>query len=78
MREAKPNWDLQRIPVTFPYIRLLIRGAPPAGASFRPRMARERRAKLFAPFDALEGFSDSIRDRNAELLEELEGRNAPE
>ncbi len=78
MRKAEPNWDLTRIPVTFPYVRLLIRGAPPAGASSRPRMARERRAKLFAPFDALEGFSDSIRDRNAELLEEMERRSAPE
>ena len=77
MREAKPNWDLLRIPVTFPYIRLLMQGVPPAGSSARPRMARERRAKLFAPFDALEGFSDSIRDRNSALVEELERRDSP-
>ena len=77
MRKADSNWDLLRVPVDFPYLRLLIRGAPPAGASSRPRMAREHRAKLFAPFDALEGFSDRIRERNDELLEELERRNAP-
>ena len=74
MREPKPNWDLVRIPVSFPYILLLFRGAP----SFsRPRMAREHRAKLFAPFDALDGFSDTIRDRNTELVDALERRKAP-
>ena len=74
MRKAEPNWDLQRIPVTFPYVRLLVRGVPPP---VRPRMDRERRAKLFAPFDALEGFSDSIRDRNRALVDELERRDDP-
>lgn len=70
MRKAEPNWDLQRIPATYPYVRLLVRGAPAPSA--HPRMPRERRAKLFAPFDALEGFSDRIRDRNSELVDELE------
>ena len=65
MRTPEPNWDLNRIPVTFPYILLLFHGAP---AFSRPRMAPERRAKLFAPFDALDGFSDTIRDRNDALV----------
>ena len=65
MRTPEPNWDLNRIPLTFPYILLLFCGAP----SFsRPRMPRDRRAKLFAPFDALDGFSDTIRDRNDALV----------
>ena len=77
MRKAEPNWDLQRIPVTFPYIRLLMWGAPPAASPAHPRMDRERRAKLFAPFDALDGFSDSIRRRNSELVEALDPHDAP-
>ena len=77
MRKAVPNWDLRRIPATFPYIRLLMCGAPPSGSSARPRMARESRAKLFAPFDALEGFSDTSRSRNNELVEALERRDPP-
>ena len=69
MRDPEPNWDLSRIPLTFPYILLLFRGAP----SFsRPRMARDRRAKLFAPFDALDGFSDTIRARNDTLVASMD------
>jgi len=77
MRKAEPNWNLRRIPVSFPYIRLLVHGAPQPGSSARPRMPRERRAKIFAPFDALDGFSDSIRSRNDALVEELDGHDAP-
>ena len=77
MRKAEPNWNLDLIPVTFPYIRQLVHGAPSAGSSAHPRMAREHRAKLFAPFDALDGFSDSIRRRNSELVEALDRRDAP-
>ena len=71
-----PNWDLRRIPVTHPYIRVLVRGCPVhADDDFslrHPRMERSLRAKIFAPFDALEGFSDRIRTRNAALVETME------
>ena len=76
MRKAEPNWNLERIPVSFPYIRLLFRGGPPAGTS-RPRMAREHRAKLFAPFDALDGFSETIRTRDRELTDDLDHHGSP-
>ena len=76
MRNPEPNWDLSQVPVTFPYIRLLFRGGPPDNPS-RPRMARERRAKLFAPFDALDGFSDQIRTRNRELVDALDHPDLP-
>ena len=75
MRKAEPNWNLERIPVSFPYIRLLFAGGPPNGSS-RPRMARERRAKLFAPFDALDGFSETISARNRKLVDALEHRRS--
>ena len=75
MRKAEPNWDLLRVPANFPYLRLLFYGIPPAASPARFPIPREHRAKLFAPFDALEGFSDSIRDRNSELVEAFERRN---
>ena len=71
-----PNWDLRRIPVTCPYIRVLVRGCPVhAGDDFslrHPRMERGLRAKIFAPFDALEGFTERIRTRDAALVETME------
>ena len=76
MRPAEPNWDLRRIPVSWPYIRILVRGVPPHGddafSRAHPRMSREHRAKIFAPFDALDGFTDRIRRRNGELEDALE------
>ena len=73
MITPEPNWDLNRIPVTFPYILLLFHGAP---AFSRPRMAPEHRAKLFAPFDALDGFSDTIRDRNDTLVASMDQQDS--
>ena len=35
-----------------------------AFAAKHPRMHREKRAKQFAPFDALSGFSESIEEKN--------------
>ena len=71
-----PNWDLRRIPVTCPYIQVLVRGCPVhAGDDFslrHPRMERGLRAKIFAPFDALEGFTERIRTRDAALVETME------
>ena len=42
----------------------------------RSPMPREHRAKLFAPFDALEGFSESISGRNTEFVNALEQKDA--
>ena len=75
MRTPEPNWDLNQIPVSFPYIRLLLLGGPPDVTS-RPQMAREHRAKLFAPFDALDGFSETISAKNHELTDALERRDS--
>ena len=76
MSEALPNWDLRRIPAAGPYVRVLARGCPAfTGSRFpllHPQMERGRRAKIFAPFDALEGFSDRIRTRDSELVRTME------
>lgn len=76
MRDSLPNWDLRQIPVSGPYIRVQSRGYPVhTGGRFtllHPRMERGRRAKIFAPFDALEGFSDRIRTRDDTLVRAME------
>lgn len=37
-----------------------------------PKMDRRKRAKIFAPFDALDGYSDSIDSKNVEYVERIE------
>ena len=34
-----------------------------------PQMDRKKRAKIFAPFDALDGYSESIEEKNIEYVE---------
>ena len=57
------------IPEDFPYRDVFLRGRPEhRDDGFwdeHPKMERERRAKLFAPFDALDGYGDAIRAKNA-------------
>jgi hypothetical protein len=76
MSETLPNWDLRRIPASGPYVRVLARGCPAfTGSRFallHPQMERGHRAKIFAPFDALEGFSDRIRTRDDTLVRAME------
>ena len=73
MRKAEANWDLNRVDVSFPYIRLLVSGRPERETDLllekHPPMDRGHRAKIFAPFDALDGFSAQIRQKDR-LFEE--------
>ena len=41
-------------------------------AFLHPKMDRRRRAKLFAPFDALDGYSESIDSKNTEYVERID------
>ena len=79
MRDSIPNWDLRLIPVSGPYSRVRARGCPAhTGGRFallHPQMERGRRAKIFAPFDALDGFSDRIRTRDTALVAGMEKRS---
>lgn len=76
MRDSIPNWDLRLIPVSGPYSRVRARGCPAHTdgrfALLHPQMECGRRAKIFAPFDALEGFSDRIRTRDDTLVRAME------
>ena len=71
MRKAESNWNQKRIGLSFPYVRVLVRGRPEHREAFpkHPPMDREHRAKIFAPFDALDGFSAEIRKKDR-LFEE--------
>ena len=67
----------------FRYARALRAGPPrhAPGDAFlmrHPRMERAQRAKIFAPFDALRGFGDSISDAEAAALREAENPFADE
>ena len=67
MREAESNWDRRRIDGSFPYVRILMQGRPKRGEEAlwkHPPMDRRHRAKIFAPFDALDGFSALIRQKD--------------
>ena len=43
-------------------------------SSSRPKMPRSQRAKKFAPFDALTGLSERLRQAEAEHERELNGK----
>jgi len=67
------------VPENFPYRDVLRKGMPvhERTDAFRirhPRMDVQRRAKIFAPFDALKGFNDALA-ASRQLQEE---RMAPE
>ena len=66
---------MTEIPENFPYRETLLRGRPEHGDDGfweeHPRMEREKRAKLFAPFDALDGYGDAIRTKNTVYTEKV-------
>ena len=63
-------------PAGFKYRAAFIAGRPhhhdDRFAFLHPKMDRGRRAKLFAPFDALDGYSESIDSKNIEYVERID------
>jgi len=62
------------MPADFPHLAILLQGRPrhEALSEFRrkhPRMPCSRRAKLFAPFDALAGFDERIANKEVLYVE---------
>ena len=73
MRKAGSNCDLRKVFPSFPYLRVLLQGRPSHGEDPKhPPMDRGHRAKIFAPFDALDGFSSEIREKDR-LCDETAG-----
>ena len=66
---------MERIPEDFPYREVFLRGRPEHGDDGfweeHPRMEREKRAKLFAPFDALDGYGDALRMKNTVYADKI-------
>lgn len=63
------------IPDQFPYLSVLLEGRPRHQTDDfsrrHPPMDRGKRAKLFAPFDALDGYSESIAGKDAAYTDRL-------
>ena len=67
--------DGKEIPLSFPYIAVYLRGKPhhymDEFSHKHPNMEREKRAKIFAPFDALDGYGDAVRSKNVEYTDKV-------
>lgn len=65
------------LPIGFKYTAAFLSGRPQHHrfddfSRKHPKMDRRRRAKIFATFDALNGYSDSIDSKNVEYVERIE------
>ena len=74
--------NISNIPNDFPYRAVFLHGRPRhENDDFslqHPPMARQKRAKIFAPFDALDGYGDALRAKNTVYTEKpgLSGEQA--
>ncbi len=68
--------DNVSVPLNFPYLNAFLQGEPQHfGDEFamkHPRMERGKRAKIFAPFDALDGYGDAVRSKNVIYMDKVE------
>ena len=64
------------LPTGFKYTAAFVAGRPSHTDDFffckHPKMERGKRAKIFAPFDALDGYSESIDSKNVEYEDRVE------
>lgn len=63
------------IPDAFPYREVFLHGRPvhenDGFYDEHPRMERGKRAKIFAPFDALDGYGDAVRSKNVSYVAKI-------
>ena len=68
-------WEGRLVSLRFPYLQALFQQRPRHRMDefeFRhPPMEREKRAKIFAPYDALDGYSDSVKKKNTEYVDRI-------
>ena len=68
-------WEGRLVSLQFPYLQALFQQRPRHRMDefeFRhPPMEREKRAKIFAPYDALDGYSDSVKKKNTEYVDRI-------
>ena len=65
------------MPADFRYREVFLRGRPQHErydefGVRHPKMSRAKRAKIFAPYDALAGFSDAVAAKNVPYVEQVE------
>ncbi len=69
------QWNGFQVPLDFPYLNTLLLGRPRHTMddfSFRhPQMDQGKRAKVFAPFDALDGYGESISEKNTVYTDKI-------
>ena len=69
-------WDGMEVPIDFPYLSAIMAGPPKHDhdefSVKHPRMERGKRAKIFAPFDALDGYSDAVKSKDIEYMARAE------
>ena len=70
-------WNGVDVPLNFPYLSTYLQGPPHYNRYdefffFFPRMELGKRAKIFAPFDALDGYSDAVRSKDEEYVERID------
>ena len=68
--------DGVEVPMDFPYLSVIFQGPPKHSRddfSLRhPKMELGKRAKIFAPFDALDGYGDAVRSKDVEYVEKID------
>ncbi|MBO4297343.1 MAG: hypothetical protein J5998_00975 [Clostridia bacterium] len=64
------------VPLDFPYLATIFQGPPEhdhdAFSFSHPKMDRGKRAKIFAPFDALDGYGAAIRSKDVEYTARID------
>ena len=69
-------WNGKEIPLSFPYIAVYLQGKPKhymdEFSHKHPSMESGERAKIFAPFDALDGYGDAVRSKNIQYTDKIE------
>ena len=79
-----PNENTTEMPSNFPYLETLLQGKPEHSGydpfcARHPKMDRGKRAKIFAPFDALKGFSEEVASKTVIYTERVQpGEDAQE
>ena len=68
-------WNGLRVPLQFPYLCVLMQGRPRHDmdefALRHPSMERGKRAKIFSAFDALDGYGETIVDKNTVYTDKI-------
>jgi hypothetical protein len=68
-------WEGRLVSLQFPYLQALFQQRPRHRMDdfefHHPPMERGKRAKIFAPYDALDGYSASVKKKNTEYVDRI-------